>query len=67
MEGAHIDPFTQQHLLSLGCLDVCVFSLNIHFSFFPPLSFPQLHDIETLKKFLTSKKPHVVAVAGENR
>ncbi|XP_046876108.1 transcription elongation factor SPT6 isoform X1 [Hypomesus transpacificus] len=27
----------------------------------------KLHDIETLKKFLTSKKPHVVAVAGENR
>ncbi|KAF0038603.1 hypothetical protein F2P81_009087 [Scophthalmus maximus] len=25
------------------------------------------HDIETLKKFLSSKKPHVVAVAGENR
>ncbi|KAF3840972.1 hypothetical protein F7725_006834 [Dissostichus mawsoni] len=25
------------------------------------------HDIETLKKFLSGKKPHVVAVAGENR
>uniref|UniRef100_A0A3Q1FJV9 Transcription elongation factor SPT6 n=1 Tax=Acanthochromis polyacanthus TaxID=80966 RepID=A0A3Q1FJV9_9TELE len=25
------------------------------------------HDIENLKKFLSSKKPHVVAVAGENR
>ncbi|XP_072099804.1 transcription elongation factor SPT6 [Mobula birostris] len=25
------------------------------------------HDIETLKKFLLSKKPHVVAVGGENR
>lgn len=28
---------------------------------------PQLQDIENLKKFLLSKKPHVVAVAGENR
>ncbi|MBN3299776.1 SPT6H factor, partial [Amia calva] len=27
----------------------------------------KLQDIETLKKFLVSKKPHVVAVAGENR
>ncbi|KAJ8396463.1 hypothetical protein AAFF_G00017690 [Aldrovandia affinis] len=27
----------------------------------------KLQDIETLKKFLISKKPHVVAVAGENR
>uniref|UniRef100_A0A4W5L4X4 Transcription elongation factor SPT6 n=1 Tax=Hucho hucho TaxID=62062 RepID=A0A4W5L4X4_9TELE len=27
----------------------------------------KLQDIENLKKFLTSKKPHVVAVAGENR
>lgn len=27
----------------------------------------QAHDIENLKRFLTSKKPHVVAVAGENR
>uniref|UniRef100_G3QB56 SPT6 homolog, histone chaperone and transcription elongation factor n=1 Tax=Gasterosteus aculeatus aculeatus TaxID=481459 RepID=G3QB56_GASAC len=25
------------------------------------------HDIETLKKFLSGKKPHVVAVAGESR
>ncbi|GCB62536.1 hypothetical protein scyTo_0000044, partial [Scyliorhinus torazame] len=25
------------------------------------------HDIETLKKFLLNKKPHVVAVGGENR
>uniref|UniRef100_A0A3Q4B8K3 Transcription elongation factor SPT6 n=1 Tax=Mola mola TaxID=94237 RepID=A0A3Q4B8K3_MOLML len=25
------------------------------------------HDIENLKRFLTGKKPHVVAVAGENR
>ncbi|KAK2828241.1 hypothetical protein Q5P01_019275 [Channa striata] len=25
------------------------------------------HDIENLKRFLSSKKPHVVAVAGENR
>lgn len=27
----------------------------------------QASDIENLKKFLSSKKPHVVAVAGENR
>ncbi|XP_041097249.1 transcription elongation factor SPT6 isoform X2 [Polyodon spathula] len=27
----------------------------------------KLQDLETLKKFLLSKKPHVVAVAGENR
>lgn len=27
----------------------------------------QAADIENLKKFLSSKKPHVVAVAGENR
>ncbi|XP_014910255.1 transcription elongation factor SPT6 isoform X2 [Poecilia latipinna] len=25
------------------------------------------HDVENLKRFLSSKKPHVVAVAGENR
>ena len=28
---------------------------------------PQAKDIENLKKFLKSKKPHVVAVGGENR
>lgn len=27
----------------------------------------QALDVENLKKFLTSKKPHVIAVAGENR
>lgn len=27
----------------------------------------QAQDIETLKKFLLNKKPHVVTVAGENR
>lgn len=27
----------------------------------------QAQDVENLKRFLTSKKPHVVAVAGENR
>lgn len=27
----------------------------------------QALDIENLKKFLSSKKPHVIAVAGENR
>ncbi|KAG7262898.1 hypothetical protein CRUP_010544, partial [Coryphaenoides rupestris] len=27
----------------------------------------KLHDLETLKKFLHSKKPHIIAVAGENR
>ncbi|XP_010894715.3 transcription elongation factor SPT6 [Esox lucius] len=27
----------------------------------------KIHDIETLKKFLSSKKPHIIAVAGENR
>ncbi|TNM85156.1 hypothetical protein fugu_009334 [Takifugu bimaculatus] len=27
----------------------------------------QAQDIENLKKFLTNKKPHVIAVAGENR
>ncbi|CAB1347925.1 unnamed protein product [Coregonus sp. 'balchen'] len=26
-----------------------------------------IHDIETLKKFLNSKKPHIIAIAGENR
>lgn len=31
------------------------------------MCYPQAHDIENLKKFLTGKKPHVVAVAGENR
>ncbi|KAM4627878.1 transcription elongation factor SPT6-like [Polymixia lowei] len=27
----------------------------------------KLHDIGTLKRFLNSKKPHIIAVAGENR
>lgn len=27
----------------------------------------QAQDIETLKKFLLNKKPHVVTIAGENR
>uniref|UniRef100_A0A674C8C8 Transcription elongation factor SPT6 n=1 Tax=Salmo trutta TaxID=8032 RepID=A0A674C8C8_SALTR len=27
----------------------------------------KIHDIETLKKFLNSKKPHIIAIAGENR
>uniref|UniRef100_A0A8C5F9L4 SPT6 homolog, histone chaperone and transcription elongation factor n=1 Tax=Gadus morhua TaxID=8049 RepID=A0A8C5F9L4_GADMO len=27
----------------------------------------KLHDLETLKKFLNNKKPHIIAVAGENR
>uniref|UniRef100_A0A8B9MYW9 SPT6 homolog, histone chaperone and transcription elongation factor n=1 Tax=Accipiter nisus TaxID=211598 RepID=A0A8B9MYW9_9AVES len=36
------------------------FSDLSHFSF-------QAQDIETLKKFLLNKKPHVVTIAGENR
>lgn len=40
--------------MSLSLIEICVYH-------------PQAHDIENLKKFLSGKKPHVVAVAGENR
>ncbi len=41
----------------------CIFEMITHLC----VCDPQAHDIENLKRFLSSKKPHVVAVAGENR